>query len=193
MKCPRKEYVPKAARVRKYFPVTMRTGSFLVDYRTLEQLRKTNPAWRLLVADNAPMIASFLYKTFIQPNVRTMAQPELASRLADYLYGLREKLGEESFPRRADQYLDDWAADSRGRLRKYYPPGNHEAHYDLTPPTERAIDWLAGFNQRQFVGAESRLMTVFALLREIAQGTEQGPASRIADLEKRKKAIEAEI
>ena len=122
-----------------------------------------------------------------------MAQPELASRLADYLYGLREKLGEESFPRRAEQYLDDWAADSRGWLRKYYPPGSDEAHYDLTPPTERAIDWLAGFNQRQFVGAESRLMTVFALLREIAQGTEEDPASRIADLEKRKKAIEAEI
>src|SRR5450759_2160682 len=171
----------------------MKTGSFPVDYRTLDQLRKTNPAWRLLVADNAPMIVSFLYKTFIQPNVRTMAQPELASRLADYLYGLREKLGEESFPRRAEQYLDDWAADSRGWLRKYYPPGNDEAHYDLTPPTERAIDWLAGFNQRQFVGAESRLMTVFALLREIAQGTEEDPASRIADLEKRKKAIEAEI
>jgi hypothetical protein len=164
-----------------------------VDYRTLEQLRKTNPAWRLLVADNAAMIVSFLYKTFIQPNVRTMAQPELASRLADYLYGLREKLGEESFPRRAEQYLDDWAADSRGWLRKYYPPGSDEAHYDLTPPTERAIDWLVGFNQRQFVGAESRLMTVFALLREIAQGTEEEPASRIADLEKRKKAIDAEI
>ena len=72
-----------------------------MDYRTLEQLRKTNPAWRLLVAGNAPMIVSFLYKTFIQPNVRTMAQPKLASRLANYLYGLREKLGEESFPRQA--------------------------------------------------------------------------------------------
>ncbi len=164
-----------------------------MDYRTLDQLRKSNPAWRLLVADNAPMIVSFLHKTFIQPNVRTMAQPELASRLADYLYGLREKLGEEAFPRRAEQYLDDWAADSRGWLRKYYPPGSDEAHYDLTPPTERAIDWLSGFNQRQFVGAESRLMTVFALLREIAQGTEENPASRIADLEKRKLAIEREI
>jgi hypothetical protein len=164
-----------------------------VDYRTLDQLRKTNPAWRLLVADHAPMIVSFLHKTFIQPNVRTMAQPELVSRLADYLYGLRDKLGEEAFPKRADQYLDDWASDSRGWLRKYYPPASDEAHYDLTPPTERAIDWLAAFNQRQFVGAESRLMTVFALLREIAQGTEDDPESRIAALEKRKAAIEAEI
>src|ERR1019366_7693757 len=49
-------------------------------------------------------------------------------------YGLREKLGEEAFPKRADQYLDDWAADARGWLRKYYPPASDEAHYDLTPP-----------------------------------------------------------
>lgn len=164
-----------------------------MDYRTLEQLRKTNPAWRLLVADNAPMIVSFLYKTFIQPNVRTMPQPELSSRLADYLYGLRERLGEESFPRRAEQYLDDWASDNRGWLRKYYPPDRDEAHYDLTPPAERAMDWLAGFNRREFVGAESRLMTIIALLREIAEGTEVDPGSRIADLEKKKAMIEAEI
>ena len=40
------------------------------------------------------MIVSFLYKTFIHPNVRTMPQPELASQLVDYLYGLRERVGE---------------------------------------------------------------------------------------------------
>jgi hypothetical protein len=164
-----------------------------VDYRTLDQLRKVNPAWRLLLADHSPMIVSFLHKTFIQPNVRTMPQPELASRLADYLYGLREALGEDAFPKRADQYLDDWASDQRGWLRKYYPPGDDEAHYDLTPATERAIDWVAGFHQREFVGAESRLMTVFALLREIAEGTEVDTAVRIAELEKRKAGIDAEI
>jgi hypothetical protein len=164
-----------------------------VDYRSLEQLRKVNPAWRLLVADHAPMIIAFLHKTFIQPNVRTMSQQELASRLADFLYGLRETLGEDAFPKRADQYLDDWAHDQRGWLRKYYPPGDDEPHYDLTPATERAIDWVAGFHRREFVGTESRLMTVFALLREIAEGTEVDTAVRIAELERRKSAIDAEI
>lgn len=122
-----------------------------------------------------------------------MPQPELASQLADYLYGLRERVGEESFPRRAEQYLDDWASDDRAWLRKYYPPGNDEAHYDITPSTERVIDWLAGFDQRQFVGTESRLMTVIALLREIVEGTEVDPNSRVAELERRKAVIEAEI
>src|ERR1035437_7235276 len=157
MKCPRWEYARKGGRVRKKFSCP----SCPADAHGGALCHRGSPSYN--------GTGSFLV------DYRTLAQPELASRLADYLYGLREKLGEESFPRRAEQYLDDWAADSRGWLRKYYPPGNDEAHYDLTPPTERAIDWLAGFNQRQFVGAESRLMTVFALLREIAQGTEVDP------------------
>jgi hypothetical protein len=164
-----------------------------MDYRSLQNLRKTNPSWKLMLADHAPMILSFLHKTFIQPNVRTMSQPELASRLADHLYVLRELAGEETYPKRADQYLDEWASDEKSWLRKYYPPGQDEPHYDLTPATERVIDWVSGFQQRQFVAAESRLMMVFELLRKIVEGTEADPQARIAELERKKAAIESEI
>src|SRR6266849_5971092 len=146
-----------------------------------------------MLANHAPMTLSFLHKTFIQPNLRTMSQPELASKLADYLYALRELAGEDTYPKRADQYLDEWASDEKGWLRKYYPPGDDEAHYDLTPPTERVIDWISGFQQRQFVTAESRLMMVFELLRQIIEGTEVDPKTRIAELERKKVAIEREI
>jgi uncharacterized protein DUF3375 len=164
-----------------------------VDYRSLQSLKRTNPAWKLMLADHAPMIISFLHKTFIQPNLRTMSQPELASKLADYLYAFRELAGEDTYPKRADQYLDEWASDEKGWLRKYYPPGDDEVHYDLTPPTERVIDWISGFQQRQFVTAESRLMMVFELLRQIIEGTEVDPETRIAELERKKVAIEREI
>jgi Protein of unknown function (DUF3375) len=164
-----------------------------VDFRTLENLRKTSATWKLMLADHAPLIISFLYKSFIQPNVRSMSQPELASRLADHLYTLRELAGEAAFPKRSEQYLDDWASDDRGWLRKFYPPGDDEPHFDLTPAAERAIDWVAGLQQRQFVSAESRLMTVFELLRQIGEGTEADPESRIAELERKKVAIDSEI
>src|ERR1019366_7693755 len=49
------------------------------------------------------------------------------------------------------------------------------------PQTERAIDWLTAFQTRPFVATESRLMTVFALLREIAEGTQIDPETRIAE------------
>lgn len=164
-----------------------------MDYRTLDTLRRTHPAWRLLVADHAPLIVSFLYRSFVEPNVRTAPQQQLVSQLADFLYTLRERFGPESFPRRADQYLDDWASDDRGWLRKYYPPDSDEPHYDMTVAAERAIDWLASLRERQFVGAESRLLIVFDLLREIAEKTELDPETRIAELEKRRAAIDAEI
>lgn len=64
-------------------------------------MRQKHPAWRLLTADHVPLIVSFLHEAFVRPNVRTLSQPDLASRLDDYLYSLRADLGEEAFPREA--------------------------------------------------------------------------------------------
>ena len=164
-----------------------------MEYRTLNSLRQKHPAWRLLAADHAPLIASFLHYTFVAPNVRTLAQPELASRLDDYLYSLRTDLGEDAFPKEAASYLENWASDEHAWLRKYYPPDSDVPHFDITPATEKAIDWLASLSQRQFVGTESRLMTVFELLRQLVEGTEKDPWARIAELERRKNEIDSEI
>ena len=94
------------------------------DYVALSSLRKTHPAWKLLVADHSPLIASFIHKVFIVPNQRSISRADLASALEDYLYALREIEGESAFPRRAEAYLDDWAGDDKGWLRKFYPQGS---------------------------------------------------------------------
>ena len=164
-----------------------------LDYATLESLRRNHPAWRLLLADHAPLVASFLHRVFILPNVRSMAQPELVSKLEDELFHLRELLGDGVFPKLAAAYLEDWTQNTRGWLRKYYPPGSDEAHFDLTPATEKAIAWLDSLTQRAFVGTESRLMTVFDLLRQMVEGSETDPEVRIRELEKRKVDIVGEI
>jgi len=164
-----------------------------MDYRTLETLRRRHPAWRLLNADHAPLIASFLHEIFIRPNLRTLSQPELATRLEDYLFALRADLGEDAFPREAAHYLDIWASDEHAWLRKYYPPNSDEVHFDITPATERAIDWLVDLGQRRFVGTESRLMAIFDLLHQLIQGTEMDPWARISELERRKQEIDLEI
>jgi flagellar motility protein MotE (MotC chaperone) len=164
-----------------------------MDYRTLDSLRRTHPAWRMLAAHHAPLVASFLHQYFIQPNTRVWPRQELASRLEDHLFHLREQLGDDAFPRPALHYLDEWAPDERAWLRKYYPANVDEPHYDLTPAAEKAIDWLVSLGQRHFVGTESRLMAVFELLRQLAEGTEVDPQARIAELEKRKAQIDADI
>lgn len=164
-----------------------------LDYTTLDALRRNHPAWRLLMADSAPLVASFLHQAFVIPNVRVMAQADLVEKLEDVLFGLRQSLGDGAFPRSAAKYLDEWATNDKGWLRKFYPPGSDEAHFDLTPATEKALAWLEGLTQRAFVGTESRLMTVFELLRQMVAGSEADPETRIRELEKRRGEIDAEI
>jgi flagellar motility protein MotE (MotC chaperone) len=164
-----------------------------LDYITLDTLRRSHPAWRLLDSPHAPLVASFLHQAFVAPNVRVMAQADLVEKLGDVLFGLRLSLGDGTFPRAAAQYLDDWAANDKGWLRKFYPPGSDEPHFDLTPATEKALAWLEGLTQRAFVGTESRLMTVFELLRQMVAGSETDPETRIRELEKRRAEIDAEI
>lgn len=164
-----------------------------LDFHSLTQLRKNHPAWRLLQADHAALIASFFDKVFIQPNVRIMAQNDLVSKLEDLLFQLRELEGEGKFPRSAQNYLDEWAHNDKGWLRKFYPQGSDEAHFDLTPSTEKALTWLGGLVKRRFVGTESRLLMVFELLKQMVNGVETNAEVKIAELEKRKQEIEKSI
>jgi hypothetical protein len=140
-----------------------------LDYATLELLRQNHPAWRLLCAHHAPLVAGFLHRVFITPNVRNLSQAELVEALEDELFALREQLGAEAFPGTAQGYLNDWAENDKGWLRKFYPAGTDEPHFDLTPATEKALAWLAGLTERAFVGTESRLLTLFELLRQMSE------------------------
>ena len=123
-------------------------------------LRDNSPAWRLLRADHAPLVLSFLHRVFVAENVRSIPAAELASRLDDVLYALNERAGHnepKKFPKPAKAYLDDWAAPEAGWLRKYYPEGTDEPHVDATPAVEKALQWIGSLKEREFVGTESRL------------------------------------
>ncbi|MHB0888488.1 DUF3375 domain-containing protein [Acidithiobacillus sp.] len=164
-----------------------------LDFATLDGLRTHHPAWRLLRSDHAPLVASFLQRVFVAPNVRGMAAADLAEALEDELYALRQHLGDEAFPKPALDYLNDWAAPDKGWLRKFYRSGTDEPQFDLTPATEKAIAWLGQLSERSFVGTESRLLTLFELLKQMSEGSESDPAKRIAELHKRRDEIDNEI
>lgn len=164
-----------------------------LDYATLDLLRQSHPAWRLLRSDHAPLVASFLHRVFIAPNVRVLSQADMAEALEDELFALRERLGADAYPKAALDYLNDWAANDKGWLRKFYRAGSDEPQFDLTPATEKAIAWLGTLAERAFVGTESRLLTLFELLKQMSLGTESNPQARVAELQKRRAALDAEI
>lgn len=75
-----------------------------MEFDRLTALKRNHPAWRLLGADNGPMIASFLHSSFIVPNIRTFARQQLASQLDDHLFHLHANAGEVLFPKAKSRY-----------------------------------------------------------------------------------------
>lgn len=164
-----------------------------LDHGLLLALRERHPAWRLLASPHAALVASFLHRVFVLPNVRVMSEADLAESLEDELFTLREQLGADAYPKPALDYLTDWAAPDKGWLRKFYKPGTDEAQFDLTPATEKALAWLQSLTERAFVGTESRLMTLFSLLEQISAGTEADPLKRVDELRRKRDELDAEI
>jgi hypothetical protein len=164
-----------------------------MQYADLKYQRKNNIAWRLLTSSHAPLIASFLYQVFIQPNQRSIPFDLLISKLDDLLFHLNQVYGEKTYPKSASSYINDWAGGSNAFLRKYYEKGNDIPQLDLTPGAEKAIEWLQSLQPRQFVGTESRLLTLYRLLQEIVHNTEQDPEVKIAELEQQKHEIDQKI
>jgi hypothetical protein len=159
-------------------------------------LRDNSPAWRLLRADNAALVLSFLGRVFVTDNVRSISATELASRLDDELYALNQRDREQGgrrYPKPAKAYLDDWAVPEVGWLRKYYPDGTDEPHYDATPAVEKALQWIRTLREREFVGTESRLNVIFELLRQIVFGTETDAGQRLAELHRQRQDIDEQI
>lgn len=163
-----------------------------LERANLQRLREHHPAWRLLAATNAPFIISFLHHAFLLSNTRTAPLQGLVASLEDHLHEAREH-GRLELPKTAEVYLDDWAGDGSGWLRKFYPPGQDEAHYDLTPAAERAIAWVARLQEHRVVGTESRLQAVFQLLTTMVEGSEPDPQARIVELQKRRDELDAEM
>ncbi|MHC8347142.1 DUF3375 domain-containing protein [Pseudomonas sp. RT6P73] len=165
----------------------------MIDYATLDAMRAHHPAWRLLRSDHAPLVVSFLHRVFVTTNVRVISATDLAEALEDELYVLRRRLDDDAFPKPALYYLNEWASPEKGWLRKFYRQGSDEPQFDLTPSTEKAISWLDTLTERGFVGTESRLLTLFELLKQMSEGSEADPGKRITELQKRRDDLDVEI
>ena len=89
-----------------------------------------------------PLVASFLQRVFVLPNRRVVAQADLAELLEDTLYALREQRGTGVYPKSALEYLNDWAANDKGWLRKFYRRApTSRTSTSRRPPSGRLPGW----------------------------------------------------
>lgn len=164
-----------------------------MDFTAIEALRERHPAWRLVRAQNASLILAFVGGHFVERNRGATPGPALAESLDDVLYGLNAEHEEPRFPRSAEDYLEQWSQAESGWLRRFYPVGSDEVHYDATPAFERAYSWVASLQSRSFIGTESRLYIAIELLRQIVQGTETDPATRLERLHRQRAELDEQI
>jgi hypothetical protein len=163
-----------------------------MDHDHLESMRQHHPAWRLLRADSAAFVAAVLHRVFVVRNARTLSEEQLLEAVDDELFRLRQS-DPDAYPRGAAQYVADWSDAERGWLRKFYPRGSDVPAYDLSPAVEKALSWLDSLAERSFVGTESRLLTLFQLLQQLVEGSQDDPQERLAILKRRRAEIDAEI
>ena len=168
-----------------------------MEYDTIDALRERHAAWRLLRATNATLILSFLGDFFVENNRGACSAGEVAAALDDHLYVLNTTIstasGDARFPKSPREYLEDWAATEAGYVRRFYPPGDGDVHYEVTPAFEKAYGWVLSLRTRSFVATESRLHTAVELLRQIVHGTDPDPDRRLAELRRRRGELDAEI
>ena len=132
----------------------------------VDWILENNKTLTLFKKDNASLIISFLYQSFKVKNKSSYLSNDLISNLSDCLFKINNDNDsrKERFPMEAKFYLDNWAKE--GFLRQTYI--REDAVFELTPATEKALNWLTELNKPEFVGAESRLLQIFDLLSEIS-------------------------
>jgi hypothetical protein len=162
-----------------------------LDYGEIQYRLQNHVVFRLFRKDRAALIISFLLEAFKKRHRSDIPQGELAAELAGHLAWVRMETSSEEPAPNPQRLLDEWADD--GILRKYYTPGSDEARFDLTPEAEKALEWMRELTARQFVGAESRLLKIFDILKQIVFGASVDVGERVAELERKRAEIDAEM
>ncbi|NCN95578.1 MAG: DUF3375 family protein, partial [Bdellovibrionales bacterium] len=104
-----------------------------LTFSKLRFLSKESPAVRLLRAENMAFVASFLYREFRKAEKHRIPESELRLQLAQYI----EYLDADAPAGDAKYYLDQWAGEDHGYIRRFYVSGEEDAAVELTSETIR--------------------------------------------------------
>jgi len=162
-----------------------------MTYEKLKNLQEHNRTLKLLKSDNFAFTLSFFYFTFVKNRKITLQHSEILSYLDDYLYKLND-IYENAYPKEAKEYLDDFVNEKNGYLRKYHDSLD-EALYELTPYTQKALEFIESLEKKEFVGSRSKFNIIFELLEELEFETSLSDEERIRELESKKKKLSQEI
>lgn len=156
-------------------------------------LLEEHRAVRLLRKKHAALIVAFLWRAYREERRQAYGSQELNTLLSDLLFTANEAAGDDNkpYPRTARTYLEEWTKE--GFLRQYYEPGAEEATFELTPATEQALVWMAELDQREFIGAESRLLQLFNMMEALVYGSSEDAEARLEQLLTQRMELDRQI
>jgi hypothetical protein len=163
-----------------------------MDHDQLQFDLRQSPSVRLLKSPNAPLILSFLHHMFKREQRAAVAYAALLERLDATLEALNER-SPGLYPLGAAPYLKQWSDEEHQLIRIIVRGSDDETTVVLTADAERAISWVEELYRREFVGTESRFLSIFNLLEEIVARSTENVEQRLAQLEQERALIDAEI
>ena len=150
------------------------------------------PSLKLLRHEYGAFALSFFASAFKQTHRVQIDYQELV-HLLDGFMTEQQETGRLAPKTSARHTIDQWCDDRHRFVRKYYEADGDEPVTELTYETEQALEWILSLDRREFVGAQSRFLGIFADLNNLAQKGDNNPKARIKHLQKERDRLDKEI
>ncbi|WP_324171590.1 DUF3375 domain-containing protein [Sulfurimonas sp.] len=162
-----------------------------MKYDYLKHLKNTNQTIKLLNSDNFAFMLSFFHFVFVKKAYIVIPHSQIIQYLDDYLYDINNSYN-NIFVKTAKEYLDDFSNDKNAYLRKYHGEED-EPLYELTPHTNKALEFIESLAKSEFVASRSKFNIIFELLEDLEFETKLDNIGRIKKLQKQKDEIDRQI
>lgn len=155
---------------------------------------------KLLRARNLPLVITFLFREFKAKEQIAIPYQTLIQKLGDYLEEIEYQDDDEEikieklildFDEKAKLYIDRWI--ELHYLRNVMDDNSKEPYVLLSKHVEKVFQVFELLQEKEFVGTKSKFKDIFHKIRDIIENANPDKEKRLAELEKRKQAIDEEI
>lgn len=164
-----------------------------LSYTAIKSLIDSNVMCRIMRAEKAAFIITFLDKAYVSTDGRARSESELVDILASVISNINQTAGADIRidPRRQ---LTEWASDRCRYLRRFTKPESTEYFYDITQQGRRTVDMVSSLVTRPYVGTEARLNIIMNVVKEIVlQGSADKRNEYLEELKKQRARLDERI
>ena len=167
----------------------------MTERTKISSILNDSPSVELLRLRNRELVFDFFLTTFNKDR-NSISFENILLLLSDFLSHHNISLEETE-----SNTIDTFEIKAKNTIREWTNKGfltnckneNGDIFYELSPHTNKTINWIYSLEKKEFVGAESKFKDIFNKLKELVEFTNENIEKRIEILEDKKLNIEQEI